>query len=249
MKTKPLVLLSCALLAIAVFSQSAVASQFLQAVLYPARILLNGEQLSLPPDQPMLLYNEKAYVPLRYFSELTGVGVDFDETNQTIELSRNTDEHASAVFDDILFTIHTAKKVYDKTETIPIWASAKYIGENSSTQVIGYSMPTGPRIIHANITDKEGIHIPFGFDDIGNTLVLKKNKPVVWDLSGSVNFYLYTKSGNSLGFDQFKSKLIETGENSRLPAGTYTITALIRYALDWGMGNKEQQLKLDIEVR
>ncbi len=250
MKTKTRILfLSCVLLAIAGFSQSAAASHFLQAVLYPARILLNGEELSLPPDQPMLLYNEKAYVPLRYFSELAGVGVGFDEADQTIELSRYADEHASAVYDDILFTIHTAKKVYEQTETIPIWASAEYIGENSSTQVIGYSMPTGPRIIHANITDKEGFFIPFGFDDIGNALVLKKNKPVVWDLSKSINSYLYIKSGSRLGFNPFKDKLIEAGRNNRLPKGTYTITALIRYEPDWGIGNKEQLLKLDIEVR
>ncbi|MNP24877.1 hypothetical protein D3C76_1176580 [compost metagenome] len=197
----------------------------------------------------MLLYNEKAYVPLRYFSELAGVGVGFNDANNTIELSRNADEHASAVYDDILFTIHTAKKLYSESETIPIWGSAEYIGEDSYKEVIGYSAPAGPKIVHANITDEAGFHIPFGFDDIGGPLILKKNKPVVWDLTKSINMYQYIKTGSDIGFEHFKEILIETGRVNRLPAGKYTITALIRYELGWGMGNNEQLLKLDIEVR
>ncbi|RAV01232.1 hypothetical protein [Paenibacillus sp. YN15] len=236
-------------LSIALLSQSAVASQLLQAVLYPARITLDGEPLALPEGQPMLLYNEKAYVPLRYFSELAGIGVSFSGAENTIKLSRNADEHVSAVYDDILFTIHTAKKLYTEAEPISIWGSAEYIGEGSSIEVIGYSTLSGPRIIHANITDKEGFHIPFGFDDIGRPVALKKNKPMVWDLSTSINTYLYVKSGSNSGLDSFKEILMETGKINRLPAGQYTISALIRYELGWGEGNKEQQLTLDIEVR
>ncbi|MDF2936675.1 MAG: hypothetical protein K0Q90_2048 [Paenibacillaceae bacterium] len=249
MNMKRVFIVSSILLAIAVFSQSAAASQLLQAVLYPARIMLNGEALALPDDQPMLLYNEKAYVPLRYFSELAGISVGFNDTTNTIELSRNADEHASAVYDDILFTIHTAKKLYSESETIPIWGSAEYIGEGDSFEVICNPTLSGLRILHANITDEAGFNIPFGFDDIAGPLTLKKNKPVVWDLSKSINSYQYIKSGSDLGFDSFKEILIETGRVNRLPAGKYIITALIRYELPWEIGTKEQQLKLDIEVR
>lgn len=252
--TKKIICIFTVIMGLFLFSIShfASASDFIQAHLYSARIMLDKQVQALPTEQPLLIYNEKAYVPLRYFSELTGIGVGFNNATNTIELSRNADVHTSAVYDDILFSIHTSKEIYAETEAIPLWGKAEYIGQNHFIELNGnYPISRIPRVIWANITDETGFNVPFGFDDIAGVIQLEKNKPAVWDVSDAISMYLYVKSHSSekISYAAFRESLFESGKNNRLPKGKYTITALIRYEINHELRTKEQQMELNIEVR
>lgn len=60
------------------------ASEFIQAVLYPVKIFINGQEQELPDEYSILNYNGHAYVPVRFVSEQLGGKVGFIE-GQTIE--------------------------------------------------------------------------------------------------------------------------------------------------------------------
>lgn len=69
-------------------STAAVASDSIQAFLFPAKIEVNRSTLALPDDYKILNVQGHAYVPVRFAAEQLGAVVDYDSKDQRI-LIRN----------------------------------------------------------------------------------------------------------------------------------------------------------------
>ncbi|TXK74386.1 copper amine oxidase N-terminal domain-containing protein [Paenibacillus sp. N3.4] len=84
------IFLSCAILVFA--GTTAVASDSLQALLFPVNIQLNGEAKQPDDSHPVVNINGETYVPLRYLSEQMGATVGWKEDTKTISIDYVTDE-------------------------------------------------------------------------------------------------------------------------------------------------------------
>jgi hypothetical protein len=73
--------------AVASFSTVAVASDSIQALIFPAKININGVTHDLNNDYRILNVDGHAYVPIRYIAENTGTIVGYDQNNQVISLA------------------------------------------------------------------------------------------------------------------------------------------------------------------
>lgn len=63
---------------------AAYASDIVQAYLFPAKFVINGESRTPDPDYAVLNYNGHAYVPIRFAAEQLGAVVAYDDASQTI---------------------------------------------------------------------------------------------------------------------------------------------------------------------
>ncbi|MEK8130920.1 stalk domain-containing protein [Paenibacillus filicis] len=63
---------------------AALAADSVQALLFQARLLINGEQKTLGGDYAVLNYKGHAYVPVRFIGEQMGAKVGYNPQNQTI---------------------------------------------------------------------------------------------------------------------------------------------------------------------
>ncbi|MDF2923924.1 MAG: hypothetical protein K0R57_2838 [Paenibacillaceae bacterium] len=72
---------ACGLVAGAIIASSttAFAADFIQAALYPIKLVINGEEQKLPEEYSILNYNGHTYVPLRFITENVGGKVGFKE--------------------------------------------------------------------------------------------------------------------------------------------------------------------------
>lgn len=228
--------------------QTAAASDALQARSYSAKILLDQQELALPSEEPVLLYNGKAYVPLRQFAESAGMALRFDEPANAVYLSTAADHHTSAVIDDIIFTIRTPKQVYRENEAIPIWCSAEYIGNTPDITVWSHFNSTATKPFILSITGENDLYST-GYDDAMRSITLEKDRPAVWNSTDSITKYLRTKIGPDMEYGEFEQSIKSSGLEGRLPKGAYTIHGLVRYQLDIGAPAKEAQLELHIQVQ
>ncbi|MGI6307508.1 MAG: stalk domain-containing protein [Dethiobacteria bacterium] len=63
-------------------SITAFAADFIQATLYPIKLIINGEEQKIPEEEYSILnYNDHTYVPLRFISENIGAKVGFIEAS------------------------------------------------------------------------------------------------------------------------------------------------------------------------
>ncbi|OCT13867.1 hypothetical protein A8709_20045 [Paenibacillus pectinilyticus] len=65
-------------------SSVAVASDTIQALLFPAAFEVNGNTVSLPDDYSVLNVQGHAYVPIRFAAEHLGANIDYDPKEQRI---------------------------------------------------------------------------------------------------------------------------------------------------------------------
>ncbi|MEI7028165.1 stalk domain-containing protein [Paenibacillus sp. y28] len=65
------ILVSCA--------AAASASEAVQAIIFPMKVSVNQAEQRLPEGTGILNYNNKTYVPLRFFAESLGAAVDYRE--------------------------------------------------------------------------------------------------------------------------------------------------------------------------
>ncbi|HWO95590.1 stalk domain-containing protein [Paenibacillus ehimensis] len=63
------------------------ASSSIQAIIFPAKIKVNGQEKHLDDGYQILNVNGHAYVPIRYVAENTGINVGYDDVSQTIYLA------------------------------------------------------------------------------------------------------------------------------------------------------------------
>ncbi|MDQ0874344.1 hypothetical protein QFZ77_003003 [Paenibacillus sp. V4I3] len=73
--------------AIASFSTVAIASDTIQALIFPAKININGVTHEVSDEYRILNVDGHAYVPIRYIAENTGSIVGYDQKNQVISLA------------------------------------------------------------------------------------------------------------------------------------------------------------------
>ncbi|UUZ83513.1 hypothetical protein LJK88_06540 [Paenibacillus sp. P26] len=68
-------------------STAAYASDSIQALLFPAKIKINGQDKKLDSEYQILNVNGHAYVPIRYVAENTDINIGYDDDTQTILLA------------------------------------------------------------------------------------------------------------------------------------------------------------------
>lgn len=73
-------------------TSTAFASDFVKAFLFPVKLVFNGETKDPGDDNPVLNYNGKTYVPLRFLSETMGASVGYNGESQTVSVDYITDE-------------------------------------------------------------------------------------------------------------------------------------------------------------
>lgn len=73
--------------AVASFSTVAIASDTIQALIFPAKININGVTHAVSDEYRILNVDGHAYVPIRYIAENTGSIVGYDPKNQVISLA------------------------------------------------------------------------------------------------------------------------------------------------------------------
>lgn len=228
-------------------SGSAIATNWIQAKLFLASIYHNDQKIVFPPDQPMVLINEKAYVPLRFYTETAGLGLQFDQMDNTIRTYSDRDHHTSIVLNDILFKISTPKSSYKTNEPVSIWCSAEYIGKEPSIKLwANFSSGDIIKPIWVTIGDQDGFSSPLGFDDTVKPIVLQKDKPVIWNSTSSITKYLFFKSNHS-DYKSFEKTIAEAGTEGFLPQGDYSINARMKFQLD-GDTEAEETITLQFQV-
>lgn len=87
---------ACGLVAGAIIASSttAFAADFIQAALYPIKLVINGQEQKIPEEYSILNYNGHTYVPLRLITENVGgkvgfkEGATYEDTTVTIELNQ-----------------------------------------------------------------------------------------------------------------------------------------------------------------
>lgn len=88
---------ACGLVAGAIIASSttAFAADFIQAALYPIKLVINGEEQKIPDEYSVLNYNGHTYVPLRFIAENIGGKVGFleaptyEDTKVTIDFDHS----------------------------------------------------------------------------------------------------------------------------------------------------------------
>ncbi|MBD0379920.1 ankyrin repeat domain-containing protein [Paenibacillus sedimenti] len=68
-------------------STATYAADSIQALLFPAKIKINGTEKQLDSEYQILNVNGHAYVPIRYVAENTGINIGYDDNTQTISLA------------------------------------------------------------------------------------------------------------------------------------------------------------------
>ncbi len=79
-------------------STAAYASDTIQAYLFPAKYVINGEEKSIGEEYASFNYNGHTYVPIRYIAENLGAAVVYDDASKTITVDDRfdiTDMHSS----------------------------------------------------------------------------------------------------------------------------------------------------------
>ncbi len=65
-------------------STTVYASDSIQALLFPAKIKINGQEKKLDSEYQILNVNGHAYVPIRYVAENIGINIGYDDNSRTI---------------------------------------------------------------------------------------------------------------------------------------------------------------------
>lgn len=84
------VLLGMAIGMLLTVSTAVYASDGIQALIFPVKIKINGQEKQLMDDYQILNVDGHAYVPIRYVAENVGINVGYDDVNQTILLAYGT---------------------------------------------------------------------------------------------------------------------------------------------------------------
>jgi hypothetical protein len=71
-------------------ASAAYASDTVQAYLFNARYMFNGEEKTLEAPYTSLNYEGHAYVPIRFIAENTGLQVNYDEFSQTVKIKASS---------------------------------------------------------------------------------------------------------------------------------------------------------------
>lgn len=91
---------ACGLVAGAIIASAtpAFAADFIQAALYPIKLVINGQEQKIPEEYSILNYNGHTYVPLRLIAENVGGKVGFKEASTyedtTVTIDLNNSSHS-----------------------------------------------------------------------------------------------------------------------------------------------------------
>lgn len=85
-------------------------NEIIQAVLSDIKVQLNGSQMQL--NDPVIVYNDKTYVPVRQIAEAIGKEVSFDDTSRTVLIGNVSTPPPFKMTSDGLYSTHIGNNVY-----------------------------------------------------------------------------------------------------------------------------------------
>jgi hypothetical protein len=205
-------------------SITAFAADFIQATLYPIKLIINGEEQKIPEEEYSILnYNDHTYVPLRFISENIGAKVGFIETSShedtivTIDFNKHIGDQKNSLFinDDFLSAAKQGKLNGIK---IPLGTSKQNL-----LNILGEPNKTGK--IHIHTPYLKYAHTTFYLkDDVVNVIDVKIELSIdkIKELLGTPDLDGMSDAGTTeyiVGYDvdpyylffRYSSKEAETG--------------------------------------
>ncbi|MDF2660341.1 MAG: copper amine oxidase [Paenibacillus sp.] len=222
----------------------ALTSNRVEITLLPFNLTASPNKAPLPLDGPLLNYDGKAYAPVRALVESMGGQVSYQENERNIEIlppmPRSKKSAVSSIKKQGDFTLflHSGKQTYASDETLDIWGTFMYSGEQEVT--IGHGAP----ILMFYITDAEGNMSGDSTQDflkeepMGTNTVFTSS--LSWNVLMNMNFM---KSGVS----DFHTFHAANPEPWLLDQGEYTVGIVFRNLIDGELVTMET--KIGIEVK
>jgi hypothetical protein len=124
--------LSCGLLLAG--SSVAIASDTIQALLFPASFEINGSQVKMNSDYQILNVDGHAYVPVRFVAENLGATIDYDSEAQKIVIKNKPLDIKDPDYDSIAVGNLILTKAGNKTK---VTGQLKFEGVGNSLNMVG----------------------------------------------------------------------------------------------------------------
>ncbi|MBB6636683.1 copper amine oxidase N-terminal domain-containing protein [Cohnella thailandensis] len=227
------------------FASTVHASESLQVSLSRAEIYFNNVLKSPSEDLPILSYNGRTYVPLRFLSESSGAHVGYDNATKTIhvdtEYAGEFRSQATVIEKDGDFelAIRSNKSVYSYGEPLSIWSELTYTGESSSI------VKHGGLLISYSIKDSDGFQVGQFVTLMEVTTVMKTNDAFMYVFPDSL----------AVSYDVEKNEIadplayFDSAERlGRLEPGAYTVSAHAQFAVGEARDRKHLVASLDITI-
>ncbi|MEI7024982.1 stalk domain-containing protein [Paenibacillus sp. y28] len=179
------------------FGKMAYSSDTIQALLFPVKLLFNGEQKTPGEAYSILNYKGHTYVPIRFVAETMGANVTYDEAAQSIEIKYNDYRLPSlaAVSSSrqeagLLLKVNSERMVYKQNEPLKLWAQLSVTGDSELT------VSHGTPLMHFYMDDKQGNRREEAQFDYGPTEVIKKGNEYLYLMPSSfVKYFNIMKNG------------------------------------------------------
>ena len=97
-------------------------------LMFPGKFIFNGQFEDVEEEHGILLYNDRAYVPLRHAAELLGAEVFYDHEDKQISIYQMdgrrliSEINASTAQSGYHLSIYSGKKTYNVGESLQIWS-------------------------------------------------------------------------------------------------------------------------------
>ncbi|WP_438447647.1 stalk domain-containing protein [Gorillibacterium sp. sgz5001074] len=227
----------------------AVEATVLEATLYVNKKMVQmydyDRDWSTKKELPVLMYQDRTYVPLRKLAEKMGAVVGYDPETQEVRIDQpsylpvKSAASRSDVNEDFKLTLYTAKLEYAIGEPIQIWSRVSNETEQEKKVFHSFSM------VYYSITDENGLLSPpmelfsletsaFQPGDEYRTQLLPED--------------LYQYNLNRLGPGAMK-KLDQSPQPAQLPKGKYTVTAMAGYSTDnRNLDGTQHKLSASIDI-
>jgi hypothetical protein len=114
------------------------ASNTINAILFPAKYIFNGQEKKLDSEYVTLNYNGHAYVPIRFLAENMGSIVGYDENTRTIKVNYSTDSMQIVKANSYSLAVPKTWTVDIQQDNVYFYIDGKEIG---GLEIEGYIPP------------------------------------------------------------------------------------------------------------
>ncbi|RED51632.1 copper amine oxidase-like protein [Cohnella lupini] len=211
--------------------------------LFNGSIVLNNMVVQLK-ENPLIIYNEKAYVPLRAIAQTLGGVVGYNKENRSIYIDQpslyfgKSEINQKVKNEEFTLSIFSKNATYNQGESIQVWSHLL----NESDQPITISH--GEPLVGYNIQEESGFEVNqiYAF-----SLNQSSFNPGDEFSSQLLPLYIVFYNSQKQGVDLIKY-LTETDRPSLLPKGKYTITAEASYFVGKDPTQKEAKRNLKASI-
>lgn len=219
---------------------------FVKAVLFNSNIIIDNKLITVEQNSPPILnYNNRVYVPLRFIGNYMNANASYDSETKNLYIDKNhgfyskSKENKTVYQKDFELRLSTEKTKYSYGEPLKIWSTLIYRGD-TATKIIH-----GGQELSYSITDEEGY-------TESETITLKKVTETVTPDSDILYLYpstlseMYLMNKNKVE-DPYKY-LDNTLRPSMLPKGTYKIRVSTHFDIDSKADQIDDQVLLTSEI-